>query len=255
MYVSGRHHPPPYRLPLEDRELVSFEVELGDGAEAVAVDRVTGVTEAGEEPERRLDVRAGVALLDLDEHLRPQPAQGRFPPTEDRELVSLDVALDEVDALEVEVVESTPLDLNRAMVALGGSQACEAVDGAIAEHRDVQRGDSRVVGEGERMETNVPGPARNRTQCPRVLRVRLEGVDEPGAADDAREQGGIGSPPRTDVERDVAGPRELLRHAWSEVAFDLLSFEIEAGTESRRGDPGEPDDCAEGVDASHRRSS
>lgn len=188
------------------------------------MDRVAGVTEVLQVCERRLDVRAGVALFDFYEHRRPQPAQRRLATAKHGELVSLHIALDEVDALESEVVESAPLDLNRSVGAGGLSEACEAVGGSIADHRDVQRGAARFVGQCEWMDVNIPGRTRDRVQRLGVLTIRFEGVDEAGGADDPGQQGCVSPPPRPDVKCSIARPHELLCYARGEVALQPLSL-------------------------------
>jgi hypothetical protein len=65
-----------------------------------------------------------MALLDLDKYRRQEPAQRRLAAAEDCEFVSFDVALDEVDALECEIVQPASLDLNHLMGADRPSEAC-----------------------------------------------------------------------------------------------------------------------------------
>jgi hypothetical protein len=64
----------------------------------------------------------------------------------------------------------------------------------------VQRGGAFLVREGEWVYLDIPGRPRDRPQRSRVLTVRLERVDMTGRADDARQQRGVGSPPRPDVK-------------------------------------------------------
>jgi hypothetical protein len=51
--------------------------------------------------------------------------------------MSFHIAFDEIDALELEIVETAPFDRDRLVDGFGPSEACEAVGGPSAAHRDV----------------------------------------------------------------------------------------------------------------------
>jgi hypothetical protein len=251
--VLGRHRPFRSELALEWRKLVALDVELGGRAETVGMDRVSGVAEIVQVCERRLDVRAGVAPLDLYEYRGPQSAQRRLAAAKHGEFMPLYVALDEVDALEWEVVKSTSIDLKGLVGPRRRSETCEAVGGSIADYWDVQRRNARLVRECEWMELDILARACDREQRPGMLTIRLEGMDETGGADDACEEGCVGSPARTDVEDYITGPQEFFCYARCEVSPDPLSPEIEARAEPRRSESREANDGAERIDASHSK--
>jgi hypothetical protein len=125
--------------------LVSPDVELSGWTETVAMDGVSGVAEIVEACERRLDIRAGVTPLDLDDNRRPQPAQRRLAATKHGKFMSFYVALDEVDAFECELVKSTSINLNGLVGTRRRVETCQAVGGFIADQWDMQRGDARLV--------------------------------------------------------------------------------------------------------------
>jgi hypothetical protein len=251
--VLGRHDPSRPGPSVEKCDLIAFEVEVRSQAEAVALDRVARVPEAFQVCERRFDLCADVSVLDFDEHQRQQPTQRRLATAKDSKFVSLYVALDEVDALELEIIESPPLDLNGLVSAHGPIKARESVGGAIADQRNMQFGVARLVGECEWMEVDIVSCARNRSQRPSVLRIRLESVDETRRADDAGHQRCVRSPARADVNGHIARSHELLCQPRSEVSCELLPFDVEARAKPRRGESAEANDCTEQVDAMHAR--
>jgi hypothetical protein len=140
--------------------------------------------------------------------------------------MSLHIAFHEVDALESEIVQSVPIDLNRPVGTGGRSKACEAIGGSIANHRNVQRRAARLIGECDWMQMNIPGCPRDRTERPGVLEIRLEDMNETGRADDAGKQRCVCPPACADVKGYVAGLHEFFRDARREVAFQPLSPEI-----------------------------
>jgi hypothetical protein len=255
MNVLGWHHPSRFGLSVKGRHLVSMDIEVGGRAESVAVDRVAGIPEAAQVCERRLDVCAGVSLFDFDEHKRQQPAERRLTAAEDSKLVSLHVALDEVDALKSEIIESPPLDANGPVRAHRPRKTCQAIGNAIADDRKMERGVACLIGECEWVEVNTFRCLRDRSQRPCVLWVRLKGMDDACGANDASEQGCVGPPARADVNRDIAGPHQLLCQTRGIVALESLSLEIKTGAKPRRCNPREANDGTEQVDSTHARAS
>jgi hypothetical protein len=98
------------------------------------------------------------------------------------------------------------------------------------------------------MELDILARACDGEKSPGMLTIRLEGVDETGAADDASEERRVRSPARTDVEDYVTGPHKFFCHARGEIPPEPLPPEVEACAEPWRSEAREAYDCAVRID-------
>jgi hypothetical protein len=189
---------------------VPRHVELGQRPKIGRAHEPPGIPAPLEMCERLADVRRLVTLLDLDEDRRPGAADRLVGALEDRQLVALDVDLQQrnppgfpgqrrVEPVEPDVHGIEPQGRVVAMLA----EAAHRVDAHALRAGPEEGRRSRTVGEPDGVQRDVRRVAPDGREGAPALRVGLERVDVAGGSDEARHPVGENPPVGTDVDRDV----------------------------------------------------